>query len=198
MGYIYLPTKQLMLERSNDPSYFLLKQIANESLMRINDYEHHGGKFKFSEKDIAEAVDELENIQFEGLIDTSKAIFNTIMPLRGGKTIRVFHDGKYESKSFRFIDFENPENNTYHVAVEVEISAKSGTRRPDVVCYVNGIPFAVIEKKKSSVDVIEAVNQMIRNQARLQPTILYISSAAYRIKRQGLFTAPQGRLASSM
>ncbi len=164
MGYTYLPSKQLMALRSNDPSYFLLKQIASESLMRINDYEHHGNKFKFSDKDIAEAIDELENIQFEGLIDTSKAVFNTIMPLRGGKTIRVFHDGKYESKSFRFIDFENPSNNTYHVAVEVEISAKSGTRRPDVVCYVNGIPFAVIENKKSSVDVTEAVNQMIRNQ----------------------------------
>ncbi len=164
MGYTYLPTKQLMAQRDVDPSYYILKDIAAESLMRINDYEHRAEKYKFSEKDIAEAIDELENIQFEGLIDTSKAVFNTIMPLRGGKTIRVFHDGKYESKSFRFIDFEHPENNVYHVAVEVEISAKNGTRRPDIVCYVNGIPFVVIENKKSSVDVAEAINQMVRNQ----------------------------------
>ncbi len=164
MGYTYLPTKQLMAQRNNDPSYYLLKDIAADVLMRINGYEHHGKEYKFSEKDVAEAIDELENIQFEGLIDTSKAVYNTIMPLKGGKTIRVFHDGKYESKSFRFIDFEHPENNVYHVAVEVEVSAKSGTRRPDVVCYVNGIPFAVIENKKSSVDVADAINQMVRNQ----------------------------------
>ena len=164
LGYTYLPTTELMRQRCDDPSYYLLKQIAAKSLMRINDYEHNGQTFKFSDKDVAEAVDELENTQFEGLIDTSRNVYNTIMPLKGGKTIRVFQDGKYESKSFRFIDFEHPENNVFHVAVEVEISAKTGTRRPDVVCYVNGIPFVVIENKKSSVEVNEAINQMVRNQ----------------------------------
>ncbi len=164
MGYTYLPTAELMRQRSNDTSYFLLKETTANSLMRINEYEHSGQTFKFSDKDVTEAIDELENIQFEGLIDTSKNIYNAIMPLKGGKTIRVLQNGKYESKSFRFIDFEHPENNLFHVAVEVEISAKSGTRRPDIVCYVNGIPFVVIENKKSSVDVSDAINQMVRNQ----------------------------------
>lgn len=164
MGYKYMPTIELMRQRSDDTSYYLLKEIAAESLMQINDYEHHGQIYKFTDKDVAETIDELENLQFEGLIDTSKAVYNTIMPLKGGKTIRVFHDGKYESKSFRFIDFEHPENNQFHVAVEVEISAKTGTRRPDIVCYINGIPFVVIENKKSSTDVLDAINQMIRNQ----------------------------------
>ena len=164
MGYKYLSSAQLMAERGEDNSYYLLKNIAARSLSRINHYEHKGQQYEFAEKDIADAIAELENIQFEGLIDTSKEVFNTIMPLKGGKTIRVFHDGKYESKSFRFIDFESPENNEFHVAVEVELSAKNGTRRPDIVCYVNGIPFVVIENKKSSVDTSEALNQMIRNQ----------------------------------
>lgn len=164
MGYKYIPATELMRQRSNDTSYYLLKEIATNSLMRINDYEHHGQRYKFTDKDIAETIDELESLQLEGLIDTSKTVYNTIMPLKGGKTIRVFHDGKYESKSFRFIDFEHPENNQFHVAVEVEISAKSGTRRPDIVCYINGIPFVVIENKKSSTDVSDAINQMIRNQ----------------------------------
>ncbi len=87
------------------------------------------------------------------------------MPLTGGKTIRVFHEGKYESKSLRFIDFKKPENNSFHVAVEVILSARDGKCRPDIVCYVNGLPFVVIENKKSSVDVQKAVDQMIRNQS---------------------------------
>lgn len=164
LGYTFISSDELMRQRGDDPSYYLLKNIAADTLMQINDYEHNGQVYKFSEKDVSEAIDELENIQFEGLIDTSKNIFNAIMPLKGGKTIRVLADGKYESKSFRFIDFEHPENNKLHVAVEVEISAKSGTRRPDIVCYINGIPFVVIENKKSSIDVNEAIRQMVRNQ----------------------------------
>ena len=164
MGYTYLPTSELMSERGGDNSYYLLKNIAATSLAKINRYEHAGIEYEFAEKDIVDAVSELENLEFRGLIDTSKEIYNTIMPLKGGKTISVFHDGKYESKSFRFIDFEHPENNSFHVAVEVEVSAKNGTRRPDIVCYVNGIPFVVIENKKSSVEASEAINQMVRNQ----------------------------------
>jgi type I restriction enzyme R subunit len=101
MGYTYLPTTELMRQRSYDTSYYLLKEIAAESFLRINNYEHHGQTYNFTDKDVAETIDELESLQFEGLIDTSKAVYNTIMPLKGGKTIRVFHDGKYESKSFR-------------------------------------------------------------------------------------------------
>lgn len=164
MGYTYLPTSELMSERGGDNSYYLLKNIAATSLAKINRYEHADVEYEFAERDIVDAVSELENLEFRGLIDTSKEIYNTVTPLKGGKTISVFHDGKYESKSFRFIDFEHLENNSFHVAVEVEVSAKNGTRRPDIVCYVNGIPFVVIENKKSSVEATEAINQMVRNQ----------------------------------
>ena len=67
------------------------------------------------------------------------------------------------SKNFRFIDFENPQSNAFHVTAEFAVSGKQNIR-PDVVCFVNGIPFAIIENKKSSVDVVEALNQMNRNQ----------------------------------
>jgi hypothetical protein len=72
MGYSYLPTAELMRQRNDDTSYYLLKEIAADSLMRINDYEHHGQTYKFTDKDVAETIDELESLQFEGLIDTSK------------------------------------------------------------------------------------------------------------------------------
>ena len=165
LGYSYLPNNELMRQRGDDYSNYLLKDIAADSLMQINQYESGGQTFRFRQEDIIEAIDELENIQFEGLIDTSKNIYNMIMPLSGGKTIRVFHGGRYESKSLRFIDFKNPENNSFHVAVEVVLSAKDGKCRPDIVCYVNGLPFVVIENKKASVDVGKAIDQMIRNQS---------------------------------
>jgi type I restriction enzyme R subunit len=85
------------------------------------------------------------------------------MPTSGGKTIKVSIGGKTISKNFRFIDFQNPYNNAFHVTAEFLAAGKQNIR-PDIVCFVNGIPFAVIENKKSGVAVVEALNQMNRNQ----------------------------------
>lgn len=163
MGYQYISASEVVRQRGGDTGNFILKEIASEALMRINGYEYNGEVFKFSEKDVWDSVNELESIQFEGLIDTSRNIYNTIMPTSGGRTIKVTHDGKSQSKNFRFIDFKNPENNTYHVTVEYVATGKENIR-PDIVCFVNGIPFAVIENKKSGTGVEKAIEQMIRNQ----------------------------------
>ena len=163
MGYKYISAEEALLERGSDTSNFILANIASEKLMEINEYEVDGKNYKFSDKDVRDAVDELEHIQYEGLIDTAQKIYNTIMPTSGGKTIRVRMGAKTISKNFRFIDFEHPENNVFHVTAEFVANGKQ-TIRPDIVCFVNGIPFAVIENKKSSVDVKEAIDQMNRNQ----------------------------------
>lgn len=163
MGYTYISIEEVLKQRDNDQRNFILRDIAAKKLMEINSYEIDGHDFKFGEKDVRDAIDELENVEYSGLIDTSQKIFNMIMPTAGGKTIVVHHEGKKMSKNFRFIDFENPQNNTFHVGVEITYEGKSRIR-PDIVCYVNGIPFAIIENKKSSVDVDKALSQMNRNQ----------------------------------
>jgi type I restriction enzyme, R subunit len=163
MGYTYLSREQIMMQRKEDTTKFLLKDIAFEKLSEINSYEHKGKEYKFSDKDVREVIDSLENIPFEGLLDTSRKIFNLIMPTNGGKSVKVFHDGKSESKDFRFIDFANPENNAFHVCVEYVADGKQ-TIRPDIVVFVNGVPFAIIENKKSSIEVKESINQHLRNQ----------------------------------
>lgn len=163
MGYIYISRDEALRQRGGDASNFILSDIATEKLMEINGYDVGGIEYKFSEKDIRDAIYELEHIQYEGLIDTSQKIYNMIMPTSGGKTIRVHVGGKIASKNFRFIDFKNQKNNAFHVTAEFTVAGKQNIR-PDIVCFVNGIPFAVIENKKSSVAMVEALNQMNRNQ----------------------------------
>ena len=163
LGYTYISAEEVLRQRGGDPRNFLLTDIANSTLMNINSYDVNGIHYKYSEKEVRDALDELEHIPYEGLIDTSQKIYNIIMPTSGGKTIKVNVGGKYISKNFRFIDFTHPEKNTFHVTSEYVAIGKQ-TIRPDIVCFVNGIPFAVIENKKSSVDVNEAINQMNRNQ----------------------------------
>ncbi len=173
MGYVYLSRGDVLKERRNDTSKFLLKEIAFERLAKINSYEVDGVRYPFSDSDVRSAVEELENTPFEGLIDTSQSVYNTIMPTAGGKTIKVLHDGVSSSYNFKFIDFEHPENNSFHVAVEYDASGKSNIR-PDIVCFVNGIPFVVIENKKSSVATDEALAQMHRNQSPEYCPKLYV------------------------
>lgn len=163
IGYKYIPAADALLQRGGDTRNFILSDIAAKKLMDINSYEIDSVKYKFSEKDVRDAIDELEHIQYEGLIDTAQKVYNMIMPTSGGKTIKVSHGGKTFSQNFRFIDFDKPLNNAFHVTAEFEASGKQNIR-PDIVCFVNGIPFAVIENKKSSVAVVEATNQMSRNQ----------------------------------
>lgn len=163
MGYRYISAKEILEERGGDTGKFILKKTAFRKLSEINGYEIGGEFFKFSEKDVRDAILELENIQYEGLIDTSRKVYSMIMPTYGGKTIRVSHNGKNVSKNFRFIDFENPENNDFSVTVEFEAMGKNGIR-PDIVVFVNGIPFVVIENKKSSISIDEAIAQFTRNQ----------------------------------
>ena len=49
--------------------------------------------------------------------------------------------------------------------------AKAATKRPDVVLYVNGIALAVLELKRSTVSVAEAIRQNLDNQKKefIQP-----------------------------
>jgi len=163
MGYRYISSEEINKERRGDNTRFILRRTAFKKLSEINSYEIKGETFKFKDTDVFDVINELENIQLEGLIDTSRKVYSMIMPSSGGKTIRVFHRGRNESKNFRFIDFENPENNDFAVAVEFEAMGKSGIR-VDIVVFINGIPFAIIENKKSSVSVEQALSQLNRNQ----------------------------------
>jgi type I restriction enzyme R subunit len=64
------------------------------------------------------------------------------------------------------IDWDHPENNDFALAEEVTL--KGGhERRPDLVLYLNGIAIAVIELKRSSVEVGDGVRQLITNQESL-------------------------------
>jgi type I restriction enzyme R subunit len=80
-----------------------------------------------------------------------------------GTTITKTIDGDSKSYSFRFIDWEAPQNNVFHVTAElsVERAASTQTKRCDIVAYVNGIPFFVIENKRPTESLKKAGSQLI-------------------------------------
>lgn len=162
MGYKYLSPAEVDAQRGGDQSKFILKDIAFKKLMEINSYRDKYEEYRFSEKNVHNAIQALENIPLEGLLDTSRDVYHTLMS-SSGKTVKELIDGKFESFDFKFIDFENIEKNDFHVTVEFCAEGRQKIR-PDIVLFVNGIPFSIIENKKSGTKVDEALFQMNRNQ----------------------------------
>lgn len=153
LGYDYIPRREVARHRESNGQY-VLRDIAFDALRRINDA-------RVSDQSLVEAIADLERVKLDdGVIKASENIYANLLC---GRAVVEFIDGRKTSPQMRFIDWENPANNAFHVAAEFEIS-EDANRRPDIVLFVNGIPFAVIENKKSSVAVDAAVHQMIRNQ----------------------------------
>ena len=153
LGYTYIPRHEVEKYRYGKNQY-ILTEIAQKALRRIN-------PDKISDKSIAEALLALEKVKMDdGIIKASEEVFSNLL---GGVSVSEIINGKKESPQLRFIDWNDPKNNTFHLVPEFEISEEHD-RRPDIVLFVNGIPMAVIENKKASVSIDEAVKQMIRNQ----------------------------------
>jgi type I restriction enzyme R subunit len=158
LGYTYLSCDEVSALRESESQY-VLRDIANRAMRAINPET-------VSDKSIRDAVIELETeVDLDaGVYSASEQIFSWLIK---GRSKSELIDGRRVSPQLKFIDWENPSNNTFHVCVEFKIEGlgkHSARRRPDIVLFVNGIPFAVIENKKPSVKVEEAVQQMWRNQ----------------------------------
>src|SRR5690606_24849791 len=142
----------------------LLKPILEEKLKELNSYEYQGEVRKFSEANIEQAIRDLDEPLTNGLVKANEAIYETL--INGRSYTEFLPDGSKKSFTIQYIDWKNIENNVFHVVEEfaVERMDGNGTARPDIVLFVNGIPFAVIECKKASVSINEGISQMIRNQ----------------------------------
>jgi type I restriction enzyme R subunit len=84
--------------------------------------------------------------------------------LRGLRT--VFVEEEKRERNVRFLDVENPHNNTFHVADEFSFRSRPDVEaiRFDVVLLVNGIPIVLIEAKSATKrdGMSEALAQVVR------------------------------------
>jgi len=57
-------------------------------------------------------------------------------------------DGKMKQETVRVIDWKRPENNEFLLVSQLWISGDYGTKRPDLVGFINGVPVLLFELKK--------------------------------------------------
>lgn len=115
-----------------------LPDILPDALERINP--------TLPRQAINEAVLKINDIDSGSLQQRNEAFHEY---LQSGVEVRFF-DGKEEQNDIVYlIDFDNPENNDFHVVNQwtfVEYSNK----RPDLIVFVNGMPLVIFELKSPS------------------------------------------------
>lgn len=121
LGYTYLPRNgKEIAERDSDTN--ILVSVFKEQFLKFNNY--------LTEEDFER---ELANIKLElDQNDLGRSFFRRLQ----GQEDTVY------------IDWENPEANTFHLALEVTCKNGQDEFRPDIVVFINGLPLSYIEVKQ--------------------------------------------------
>ncbi|WP_196781435.1 type I restriction endonuclease subunit R [Flavobacterium sufflavum] len=165
LGWSYITPEETIKQRGGLLSNVILEDILAERLSAINSFEYKDKEYPFSNSNIQSAINVLKNIPEESLVKTNENIHDL---LTLGKSFNETIQGDRKAYTMRFIDWENPENNAYHITDEFVVEGIKEKRRPDIVLFINGIPFIVIENKRrdKNASLTEAISQHIRNQKR--------------------------------
>jgi type I restriction enzyme R subunit len=168
MGWTYLPPSDALAMRGSERSV-VLEPVLREWLT-AHRFDFKGQCHPLSDSGINQVIKAITTTKLnEGLIAANEAIYKQ---LTLGITVDEFVDGNKTSVTVPLVDWSDIDANLFHVTEElsVERPAGMGRYRPDVVCYVNGLPLVVIEAKRptsSSAEksmVAEGISQHNRNQ----------------------------------
>ncbi len=180
LGYQYLSPEEVLELRGGKTSNVLLEDILRQQLRNLNSIRIGShSEARFSEQNIENGVAAMRNVPMEGgYLNGNEAVYNM---LTLGKAFEQSIDGDKKSYTMRYIDWQHPENNVFHVTEEFAVTraGSNDTYRPDIVLFVNGIPLVVIECKRPDVKGAEeqAISQHLRNQKEDGIRSLYVYSA---------------------
>jgi type I restriction enzyme R subunit len=168
LGWSFLPASKCQALRGNQREV-VMKPIL-EQVLRRRRFEFKGKEYPLSNQTIDQIIREITTPSMaQGLMDANQSVYDM---LALGITVTEFVGGKKAQPTIHLIDWENLDNNEFHVTEEMDVLSAQGThtRRPDVVALVNGIPLAVIEAKRAASGnpnknmVEEGISQNLRNQ----------------------------------
>ena len=178
MGYTYISPEEALKLRNDRKSNVLLTSILKDQLNKINKIDYKGQLHVFTDTNIDLAINELKELPLHlGFINANQHYYDLITL---GKSFEQTINNDRKSFSFKYIDWDNPENNSFHVSEEFSVtrSNRSDAYRPDIVLFINGIPMVVIECKSNAIKspVQEGISQHLRNQLEDGIRDLYVYS----------------------
>ena len=122
------------------------------------------------------SIDKIEGVvkdltrDFSG-VDTVQANYKYYNLIRNGIKVSIKKNGKEDFDFIRLVDFENPSDNNFTAVSQMWIQGKCYYHRPDILIFVNGLPFVFIELKNSIVKVEEAYNKNLTDYKKDIPNL---------------------------
>ncbi|MER8448053.1 HsdR family type I site-specific deoxyribonuclease [Mesorhizobium sp. M1066] len=162
LGWHYVPRAQADRLRSGRRSEVFLNDILRSQLARLNNITWRERRHLFSEANIETAIRRLSGVRYDGVLRTNEVVTDL---LQLGIALPQTIDDTAREWPFRYIDWDDWRANAFHMTAEYPVEwPGGGSIRPDLVLFVNGIPFAVIEVKSSREKTEQGITQTIRNQ----------------------------------
>ena len=94
--------------------------------------------------------------------------------LKKGANVSFVNDkGVLEKKTLKIFDFNHAKNNHFLAVQQLEVESQLYKRRPDVVCFVNGIPLVFIELKAHHRDLKHAYDDNLKDYKDAIPHLFY-------------------------
>ncbi|MCK9246572.1 MAG: type I restriction endonuclease subunit R [Anaerolineaceae bacterium] len=169
LGWTFLSPQQALAARGGKTNEVVLRDVLRTELQKRT-FTVAGKTNPLSEKSIDNLIAEVCSPALnEGLLAANERLYNHLLY---GISVTEFVDGKKANPTVALIDWHNPANNSFVFTEEFTVTRSGGveSRRPDIVCFVNGIPLVVIEAKrpdghiKKGPTIAEGISQSLRNQ----------------------------------
>ena len=156
LGWSYVEGAKLSPDESDERSSLkdvVLEKRLTESLKRINPW--------INDENLRKVVRDLTKTQYANLVEANQTIWTQI-----NQCVSVMQDlGKgNKGQTVHIIDFENLDNNEFLCTNQFKVSGVNQNIIPDILCFVNGLPLAVIECKSPYItNPMEAgIDQLMR------------------------------------
>ncbi|MFH4716790.1 type I restriction endonuclease subunit R [Vibrio alginolyticus] len=181
LGWSFLSPELALSARGGKADEVVLRHVLRSELQKRT-FTFAGKSYPLSEKAIDNLIAEVCSPALnEGLLTANERLYNHLLY---GISVTEFVDGKKASPTVALIDWQNPANNSFVFTEEFTVTRSSGveSRRPDIVCFVNGIPLVVIEAKrpdgnaKKGPTIDEGISQSLRNQRHDEIPLLFAYS----------------------
>ncbi|HDH0704729.1 type I restriction endonuclease subunit R [Klebsiella pneumoniae] len=181
LGWSYLSPEEALAARAGKPDQVVLMHLLREQLAKRT-FTFGGQEYSLSDKAIDNLIAEVNSPALnQGLLTANERLYNHLMY---GISVTEFIDGKKANPTIALIDWHHPTNNSFVFTEEFTVTRANGveSRRPDIVCFVNGIPLVVIEAKrpdgnaKKVPTIGEGISQTLRNQRHDEIPRLFVYS----------------------
>ncbi|EGR4216851.1 type I restriction endonuclease subunit R [Vibrio cholerae] len=181
LGWSFLSPEQALAARGGKTDEVVLRQVLRRELQKRT-FTFAGKSYPLSEKSIDNLIAEMCSPGLnEGLLTGNERLYNHLLY---GISVTEFVEGKKANITIALIDWQTPSNNSFIFTEEFTVTRSGGveSRRPDIVCFVNGIPLVVIEAKrpdgnaKKGPTIDEGISQSLRNQRHDEIPLLFAYS----------------------